>query len=120
MPLTINVNVTHTVKFELPPGVATLDDLAQLEKKLMSLSDDLKALDASADAAISRVADDFAGLSQKLADLQAKVDAGLATADDLALIQKIKAKFDMLDPVVQPAPEPTPTPEPAPEPPPAP
>lgn len=118
MPL--NITITHLIKFEVPPNCATLDDLAQLEERIMSaLSDAIAAATQSADQAIARVQEDVSALGQKIADLQAQVDAGLATQEDLDNLAALTAKFNALDPV-KPDTLPEPSPEPAPEPPPAP
>ena len=105
--LTINVNGTVDVihRFVVPQPsndeitavVAPL--LTALETRLMSaLSDQIAALGTSTDAAVTRVTTDVTTLKATIADLQAKVDAGLATPEDIAALTALQAKVDGLDP----------------------
>jgi len=74
--------------------------LEALEDRIMSkLSDKLAEVEASQDAALARVQEDVAAQAAKIADLEAKVAEGTATAEDLATLDRIKAKNDALDPI---------------------
>ena len=108
MQLSLNLTGTITIvhKIEPAPGAspaATQADLEALGEKLMSaLSDKLAALGTTADAAIARVQSDVTALKAQIAALQATVDSGGATPDDLAALDTLNAKLAALDPT-QPA-----------------
>jgi uncharacterized protein YoxC len=72
------------------------------EKEMSQLSDAIAAANAAADDAITRVNADVADLKQQIADLQAQIDAGGATPDDLSNLASLQAKLAALDPA-QPA-----------------
>jgi outer membrane murein-binding lipoprotein Lpp len=75
------------------------DRLRAMEKKIVGqISDKLAETEAALDAAIGRVQTDVDALNAKVADLQAKVDAGTASPEDVATLDRIKAKLDALDP----------------------
>jgi uncharacterized protein YPO0396 len=74
--------------------------LTQLGESIVGqLTEKLTEVEASVDAALTRVQEDVAGLQAQIAELQAKVDAGLATPEDIETLNRIKAKADALDPV---------------------
>ncbi len=95
--------IVHRHVFEFPTWIrswVTQNDLTELEAKIMSeLSDAIAEATASADDAIVRVQDDVAALNTQIAELQAKVDAGVATPEDIAAIKALTAKTNALDPV---------------------
>ena len=74
----------------------------QLIKKvgntMSALSDKIAAVGSSLDAALARVDEDVQALVAKIAELQALVDAGGATPDDIAALDALQAKLDALDP----------------------
>jgi peptidoglycan hydrolase CwlO-like protein len=91
----VNVNVTFNLSDACVQSLA-----AALGEILMSaLGPKLDELEASIDAALTRVQDDVTALQAKIDELQAKVDQGLATPDELARLDTLKAKLDALDPV---------------------
>jgi len=65
---------------------------------MSDLSDKIKALETSVDAALARVQVDVDAFKAKIAELEAKVAAGTATPEDLAALEAMKAKVDALDP----------------------
>ncbi len=65
---------------------------------MSALSDAIAADNASADAAIARVQATVSDLTAKIAALQAQVDSGGATPQDLADLATLQAKLDALDP----------------------
>jgi predicted nucleic acid-binding Zn-ribbon protein len=96
--MTINVNVL----IDLSPSLRTF-----LEESIVARLDELKALNASADAALSRVAVDVSYLKDKIAALEAKVAAGdTFTAEEEAELQALKEKLEKLDPVPENPPAP--------------
>lgn len=62
------------------------------------LSDKITEVGTSVDAATTRVVNDIAALNTKIAELQAIVDAGGATAEDIAALDALKVKLDQIDP----------------------
>lgn len=84
------------------PGMedVSLDEkLQKFQEALMSqITDAINALKTSVDNAVSRVQGDVSTLNAKIAELQAKVDAGLATPEDMAALADIRAKVDAIDP----------------------
>ena len=89
--MTINVNVL----IDLSPSLRTF-----FEEKIVARLDELKALNASADAALQRVAVDVDYLKGQIAALEAKVAAGdTFTAEEEAELKALKDKLDHLDPV---------------------
>jgi len=69
------------------------------EMKAMSvLSDKIVAVGVSLDAALARVDEDVQALTAKIAALQAIIDQGGATPEDLAALDALQAKLDALDP----------------------
>ena len=104
MTFNVNLNVSGklTIVLESPGGTSpplTPADLDALGELIMSvLSDKLAAVNASLDAAVARVQSDVAGLTQQIATLQALVDGGAATPDELQALDDLKAKLDAIDP----------------------
>lgn len=93
-----------------------------LETRIVSkLSDKLDSIEKSMDAALGRVQDDVTRLNDKVAELQALVDSGSATPEDIARLDALQSKLDALDPTVDvvlpPTPEPTTPPDVTPTPP---
>jgi hypothetical protein len=92
--------IVHRIEF--PAGLAawaTPQDLENLEQRIMSkLSDLIAAAQAEADAAVARVTADVDTLNAKIAELQAKVDAGEASAEDEAALQHLQDTLKGLDP----------------------
>ncbi len=73
--------------------------LERLETRLMSvLSDKIAGTNASFDAALGRVQGVVEALHSKVADLEADVAKGVATADDLAALDALRSRIDALDP----------------------
>ena len=73
--------------------------LKRLETRLMSiLSDKIAETNASFDAALGRVQGVVEALHSKVADLEADVAKGVATADDLAALDALRSRIDALDP----------------------
>jgi predicted nucleic acid-binding Zn-ribbon protein len=70
----------------------------KVDHKMSQLSDKITALNSGIDAAIARVQTDVTALNAKIVELQAKVDAGTATPEDLAALDSAQAKVDALDP----------------------
>lgn len=66
---------------------------------MSELSDKITSVGASLDAAIARVQEDVTALHTKIAELEAMVAAGTATAEDMAALDMLRAKLDALDPV---------------------
>jgi hypothetical protein len=87
------------------------------EEIVTEISDAIKAANDAADEAIARVDADLVDLRQQIVDLQAKIDAGTATAADIAGLSTLKDKLLALDPRRPETLPPTPTEPPA-EPPP--
>lgn len=84
--VTVNVNVTVSLS-------------PTLEKLLMSVFSDLATqLETEIDAATARVQKDVAGLKQQIADLQAKIDAGVATPEEIARFQAAVTAVKAIDP----------------------
>jgi chromosome segregation ATPase len=88
--------------------------MSVLSDKIAEVNDAIDASNLAADEAIARVKDDVddlreevATLTAKVAELQAAVDAGTATPEDLAALDMLKAKqsdlkgkLDALDPTI--------------------
>lgn len=123
----VNVNVSGTVRIvhEMPAGsspAVTRDELdASLQAlgvRIMSVfSDQIKNLATSVDAAIGRVQLEESNLSAQVAKLQASVDQGLASPEDIESLKSIQAKLDALDltnPATLPPPGDVPPPDVAP------
>lgn len=96
--------------------------LARLEELMSKLSEKLDQIELAADAADTRIREDIAGLKAQIDDLQAQVDAGGVTDDELARLDALNQRLARLDPVPEigtppDSGEPTPTPEPEPTPP---
>jgi len=73
--------------------------LERLETRLMSvLSEKIAETNASFDAALGRVQGVVEALHSKVADLEADVAKGVATADDLAALDALRGRIDALDP----------------------
>ena len=73
--------------------------LKRLETRLMSvLSDKIAETNTSFDAALGRVQWVVEALHSRLADLEADVAQGVATADDLAALDALRNRIDALDP----------------------
>jgi len=73
--------------------------LKRMETRLMSkLSDKIAETNASFDAALGRVQGAVEALHSKVADLEADVANGVATADDLAALDALRTRIDALDP----------------------
>jgi hypothetical protein len=91
-----------TFRFHLHPRLA--DGLwraarNQLDTRLMFvLSDKIAETNTSFDAALGRVQGVVEALHSKLADLEADVARGVATADDLAALDALRNRIDALDP----------------------
>ncbi len=82
----------------LPDGLMRAA-LKRLETRLMSvLSDKIAETNASFDAALGRVQGVVEALHSKVADLEADVAKGVATADDLAALDAFRDRIDALDP----------------------
>jgi hypothetical protein len=62
------------------------------------LSDKISAVGVALDKALARVDEDVLALVAKIAELQALIDAGGATAEDIAALDALQAKLDALDP----------------------
>ena len=62
------------------------------------LSDKIASVGVALDKALARVDEDVLALVQKIVELQALVDAGGASAEDLAALELLKSKLDALDP----------------------
>jgi hypothetical protein len=70
-----------------------------LEEKIMSqITDKVAEINVSLDAALVRVQEDVDALKAQVADLEAKVAGGVATPEDLAVLDALKARIDALDP----------------------
>lgn len=96
--MTINVNVL----IDLSSSLRTF-----FEEKIVAKLDELKALNASADAALERVAVDVTYLKDKITALEAKVAAGdVFTPEEEAELQALKEKLEKLDPVPENPPAP--------------
>jgi phage host-nuclease inhibitor protein Gam len=63
---------------------------------MSELSDKIAAVNASLDAAVARITADIAAL-------QAKIDAGTVTADELTALDALKARVDGIDVPTPPA-----------------
>jgi hypothetical protein len=102
--------IAHHLHHLVTDGASVGRLIHESENRLMSaLSDKITAVGTSLDAAIARVQSDVATLTQKIADLQALVDQGTATPEDIAALDMLKSKLDGLDPTVpEVLPEPTP------------
>ncbi len=88
-----------TITFEIGLAQETRDWIMSV------LSDAIAKLNASADAAITRVQADLDQLHAQIAALQATVDSGGATPADLQALADLQAKIDgKLDPSLPPAP----------------
>jgi hypothetical protein len=73
--------------------------LERLETRLMSmLSDKIAKMNASLDAALGRVLGVVEAFHARIADLEADVTNGVATADDLAALDALRSRIDALDP----------------------
>jgi hypothetical protein len=68
------------------------------DRIVSALSDAIAAASKSADDAIARVQSDVAALDATIEALQAKIDQGTATPEDIAAVQALQAKLDALDP----------------------
>jgi hypothetical protein len=62
------------------------------------LSDKIAAVGVALDKALARVDEDVLALVAKIAELQALIDAGGATPEDIAALDALQAKLDALDP----------------------
>jgi hypothetical protein len=62
------------------------------------LSDKISAVGVALDKALARVDEDVLALVAKIAELQALIDAGGATPEDIAALDALKEKLDALDP----------------------
>lgn len=58
----------------------------------------LNSLNAAIDAATTRVQNDVKTLTDKIAALQAQIDAGNASPEVVAALQAAQARLDMIDP----------------------
>jgi division protein CdvB (Snf7/Vps24/ESCRT-III family) len=96
----LTIRVVHS--FEIP-GLAELlaeAKLRELEERIMSLvGDKITELNTAVDAALARVQEDVETLNTTIAELQAKVDQGLATPEEIAALEGAIAKVNALDPV---------------------
>lgn len=75
------------------PGLTEL-----LERFMSDISVKIAELGGKVDAASQRTATDVASLRQKIADLQAAVDAGSASPADVQALADLEAKVDAIDP----------------------
>jgi hypothetical protein len=66
---------------------------------MSAISDKIAAIKSSLDAAVVRVTEDVATQTAEIARLQALVDAGGATPEDLANLEALKTELDGLDPI---------------------
>ncbi len=99
------MNFNHTITFKIAADpsltalLASALPLLQTGVSLMSvISDHLDALEAKITDATNRVTADIAALKAQVSDLQAKVDAGSATPEDLTRLDALTAKLDQIDP----------------------
>ena len=89
-----------------PVVMKRLDQLALLVaaqhaeemEKMSVLSEKLDAIEASQAAMVVRIAEDVAAYEAEIAALQALVDTGVATPDELARLDAVKAILDGIDP----------------------
>jgi uncharacterized protein YlxW (UPF0749 family) len=111
MPLEFTFNIrldaSPAVLAWMSRNLLTKNDLAvvlQREEQFIvsQLSDAIAAANSKADAAISRVQADVTNLKNQIATLQATVDSGGATPEDMNNLAALQAKLDALDPT-QPA-----------------
>jgi hypothetical protein len=86
MALTITINVEVGLSSEAQGWIMSL------------LSDAIAKVQSSTDAATTRVQTDIAGLRDQIVKLQAQIDAGGATAADLAALAALQAQVDAIDP----------------------
>lgn len=62
------------------------------------ISDLVAELNTELDGAVARIQTDVSNYEQRIADLQAKIDAGEATPADEAAMEELKAKLAAIDP----------------------
>jgi len=99
MDLNVNVHVKIdpiTVNHSMP--ITSSQQLDRMEHTMSVISDKLDAVEAAIGAATTRVQNDIATLQAQIADLQAKVDAGSATPEELARLDALRASVDAIDP----------------------
>jgi uncharacterized coiled-coil protein SlyX len=75
------------------------------------LTPKLDALEAAIGSLESRVSADIAALTQQIAELQAKIDAGTATEEEVARFDSLTQRLANVDPTISsPPPEEPPAP----------
>lgn len=115
VPLVRQLIIDRLFRLESAEGAT----LKRLERAVSELSDLIAETKVEFLAAVDRVKNDVGALDAKIVELQAKVDAGGASKQDIADLRELKAIASGLNPTkpdVLPGPPPTPTPTPEPPP----
>lgn len=88
----LRIEVLHRVSVE------DFASFRELEGRMSQISDAIAHLSTTVDSAVTRVQGDLAGLTSRVAALQAQIDGGGASPEDLAALAALQAKIDALDP----------------------